>query len=111
MPGILEKVICRIFLKSQVVIPYNSPGKVNAFEWQREDRGKQSKRGDAPQFSDPITMQQGSDLEISHKGRNPVLDGFGLIAFASLTPMIFVQFYEVIFRPAMKCSRKFVLTV
>ena len=29
------------------------------------------------------------------KGRNPLLDGFGLIAFASLLPMIFVMLYGI----------------
>jgi hypothetical protein len=33
------------------------------------------------------------------KGRNPLLDGFGLIAFASLLPMVFVMGYGImIFR-------------
>jgi hypothetical protein len=35
-------------------------------------------------------------LASSIKGRNPMTDGFGLIAFASLTPMIFVMFYGLI---------------
>jgi len=30
------------------------------------------------------------------KGRNPILDGFGLIAFASLFPMITVMLYGII---------------
>jgi hypothetical protein len=32
-------------------------------------------------------------LASSIRGRNPMVDGFGLIAFASLTPMIFVMAY------------------
>ena len=44
------------------------------------------------------------DIELGHKaglagairGRNPMIDGFGLIAFASLTPMIFVMAYGMI---------------
>jgi hypothetical protein len=32
-------------------------------------------------------------LASSIRGRNPLTDGFGLIAFASLTPMIFVMCY------------------
>ena len=31
------------------------------------------------------------------RGRNPMVDGFGLIAFASLTPMIFVMGYGMLF--------------
>jgi nitrogen regulatory protein PII len=44
----------------------------------------------------PLVAALGIGLASSIKGRNPVLDGFGLIAFASLTPMIFVQFYGII---------------
>lgn len=43
----------------------------------------------------PLVAALGIGLSSSIKGRNPVLDGFGLIAFASLTPMIFVQFYGI----------------
>ncbi|MGD9288970.1 MAG: DUF1538 family protein [Desulfobacterales bacterium] len=31
------------------------------------------------------------------RGRNPLVDGFGLIAFASLLPMIFVMLYGMVF--------------
>ncbi|MDF1883149.1 DUF1538 domain-containing protein [Sulfurimonas sp. SAG-AH-194-C21] len=43
----------------------------------------------------PLVAALGIGLASNIKGRNPVLDGFGLIAFASLTPMIFVQFYGI----------------
>lgn len=43
----------------------------------------------------PLVTALGIGLASTIKGRNPVIDGFGLIAFASLTPMIFVQFYGV----------------
>lgn len=43
----------------------------------------------------PLVAAIGIGLATTIKGRNPVLDGFGLIAFASLTPMIFVQFYGI----------------
>jgi hypothetical protein len=38
----------------------------------------------------PLTAALGVGLASSIKGRNPLLDGFGLIAFASLTPIMFV---------------------
>jgi uncharacterized membrane protein (DUF2068 family) len=44
----------------------------------------------------PLVMALGVGLASSIKGRNPMIDGFGLIAFASLTPMIFVMVYGVI---------------
>jgi len=44
----------------------------------------------------PLVAALGIGLASTIKGRNPILDGFGLIAFASLTPMIFVQFYGII---------------
>ena len=44
----------------------------------------------------PLIAALGIGLASSIKGRNPAIDGFGLIAFASLTPMIFVQFYGIL---------------
>ena len=44
----------------------------------------------------PMVTALGVGLASSIKGRNPMLDGFGLIAFASLTPMIFVMAYGLI---------------
>lgn len=41
----------------------------------------------------PLVTALGVGLASSIKGRNPLTDGFGLIAFASLTPMIFVMAY------------------
>ena len=43
----------------------------------------------------PLVAALGIGLASTIKGRNPILDGFGLIAFASLTPMVFVQFYGI----------------
>jgi hypothetical protein len=43
----------------------------------------------------PLVAALGVGLASSIKGRNPLTDGFGLIAFASLTPMIFVMVYGV----------------
>ena len=44
----------------------------------------------------PLVAALGIGLASTIKGRNPVLDGFGLIAFASLFPMITVMLYGVI---------------
>lgn len=44
----------------------------------------------------PLVTALGVGLASSIKGRNPMIDGFGLIAFASLTPMIFVMAYGII---------------
>jgi hypothetical protein len=44
----------------------------------------------------PLVTALGVGLANSIKGRNPVTDGFGLIAFASLTPMIFVMAYGMV---------------
>ncbi len=41
----------------------------------------------------PLVTALGVGLATVIKGRNPLLDGFGLIAFASLLPMIFVMAY------------------
>jgi len=44
----------------------------------------------------PLVTALGVGLASSIKGRNPMVDGFGLIAFASLTPMIFVMGYGMV---------------
>ncbi len=44
----------------------------------------------------PLVTALGVGLASSIKGRNPMIDGFGLIAFASLTPMIFVMGYGMV---------------
>lgn len=41
----------------------------------------------------PLVTALGVGLASSIKERNPMVDGFGLIAFASLTPIIFVMVY------------------
>jgi uncharacterized membrane protein (DUF2068 family) len=44
----------------------------------------------------PLVTALGVGLASSIEGRNPMIDGFGLIAFASLTPMIFVMGYGML---------------
>ena len=44
----------------------------------------------------PLVTALGVGLASSIKGRNPMVDGFGLIAFASLTPIIFVMAYGMV---------------
>lgn len=44
----------------------------------------------------PLVTALGIGLASSIKGRNPMIDGFGLIALASLTPIIFVMIYGMI---------------
>lgn len=44
----------------------------------------------------PLVTALGVGLASSIGGRNPLIDGFGLIAFASLTPMIFVMVYGMV---------------
>ena len=44
----------------------------------------------------PLVTALGVGLASSIEGRNPMVDGFGLIAFASLTPMIFVMGYGMV---------------
>lgn len=46
----------------------------------------------------PLVTALGVGLASSIRGRNPMIDGFGLIAFASLTPMIFVMGYGIFIR-------------
>jgi hypothetical protein len=44
----------------------------------------------------PLVTALGVGLASSLQGRNPMLDGFGLIAFASLTPIMFVLVYGML---------------
>jgi hypothetical protein len=44
----------------------------------------------------PLVTALGVGLASSLKGRNPMTDGFGLIAFASLTPILFVLSYGIV---------------
>ena len=44
----------------------------------------------------PLVTALGIGLASSIKGRNPMIDGFGLIAFASLVPIIFVLVYGMV---------------
>ena len=44
----------------------------------------------------PLVAALGVGLASSLKGRNPMTDGFGLIAFASLTPILFVLLYGIV---------------
>lgn len=44
----------------------------------------------------PLVTALGVGLAMSLKGRNAMLDGFGLIAFASLLPMLFVMAFGMV---------------
>jgi len=44
----------------------------------------------------PLVTALGVGLASSLKGRNAMTDGFGLIAFASLTPILFVLLYGIV---------------
>ena len=44
----------------------------------------------------PLVTALGVGLASVIKGRNPMIDGFGLIAFASLMPIVFVLLFGVV---------------
>jgi uncharacterized membrane protein (DUF2068 family) len=44
----------------------------------------------------PLVTALGVGLATAIKGRNPMIDGFGVVAFASLTPTIFLLIYGVL---------------
>jgi len=48
----------------------------------------------------PLVTALGVGLAASIRGRNPLLDGFGLIALASLTPILFVMLYGILIHGA-----------
>lgn len=45
----------------------------------------------------PLVTALGIGLSMAIKGRNPMIDGFGLIAFASMFPIAFVLLYGMVF--------------
>jgi hypothetical protein len=45
----------------------------------------------------PLLAALGVGLAMTISGRNPLLDGFGLIAFGALAPMIVIQIYGILF--------------
>ena len=47
----------------------------------------------------PLVTALGVGLASAIRGRNPLFDGFRLIAFASLTPMIFVMIFGMLWAP------------
>lgn len=44
----------------------------------------------------PLVTALGVGLALSIRGRDPLVDGFGMIALASLTPMIFVMLFGIV---------------
>ncbi len=44
----------------------------------------------------PLVTALGVGLATIIRGRNPLTDGFGMIAFASLLPMMFVMIYGLV---------------
>lgn len=44
----------------------------------------------------PLVTALGIGLATSIRGRNPIIDGFGLIALASLMPILFVMLYGIV---------------
>ncbi len=45
----------------------------------------------------PLVAALGIGLASTIHGRDPLIDGFGLIAFAALTPIMFVMAYGMMF--------------
>lgn len=77
--GYIGVVIMTVFAPAQIIgIAYDSGGVTTST------------------ITVPLVTALGVGLASSIQGRNPVTDGFGLIAFASLTPMIFVMAYGMI---------------
>ncbi len=79
IPGYISIVIMTFFAPAEIVgIAYDSGGVTTST------------------ITVPLVTALGVGLASSIKGRNPMVDGFGLIAFASLTPMIFVMIYGML---------------
>jgi len=79
MAGYLLVVVMTVFAPKEIIgIAYDSGGVTTST------------------ITVPLVTALGIGLATSIRGRNPLLDGFGLIAFASLLPMIFVMAYGML---------------
>jgi hypothetical protein len=80
IPGYLLVIVLTIFSPPQLVgLAFDSGGVV------------------ASTVTAPLLTALGVGLATSIRGRNPMLDGFGLIAFGALAPMIIIQLYGIVF--------------
>jgi|TARA_R110002074_G_scaffold145034_1_gene293134 hypothetical protein len=79
IPGYMSVVVMTFFAPDEIIgIAYDSGGVTTGT------------------ITVPLVTALGVGLASSIQGRNPMTDGFGLIAFASLTPIIFVMAYGII---------------
>ncbi len=79
MAGYIGVVVMTIFAPKEIIgIAYDSGGVTTST------------------ITVPLVTALGVGLASSIRGRNPMIDGFGLIAFASLTPIIFVMAYGML---------------
>ncbi|SBT05131.1 conserved membrane hypothetical protein [Candidatus Accumulibacter aalborgensis] len=80
IPGYLIVVTLTVFSPPQLVgLAFDSGGVV------------------ASTVTAPLLTALGVGLATTIRGRNPMLDGFGLIAFGALAPMIIIQIYGIVF--------------
>jgi len=80
IPGYLVVIVLTAFSPPQLVgLAFDSGGVV------------------ASTVTAPLLTALGVGLATSIRGRNPMLDGFGLIAFGALAPMIIIQIYGIVF--------------
>jgi len=80
IPGYLIVITSTAFAPPQLVgLAYDSGGVV------------------ASTVTAPLLAALGVGLAMTISGRNPMLDGFGLIGFGALAPMIIIQIYGILF--------------
>lgn len=80
IPGYLTVICLTLFAPPQLVgLAFDSGGVV------------------ASTVTAPLLAALGVGLATTIRGRNPMLDGFGLIAFGALAPMIIIQIYGILF--------------
>jgi hypothetical protein len=98
VPGILEEVIRRILLESQIGISYNPLRKINAFKGQRKNHSEQGEWRNTSQLSDPVAMQQSTDLKILDEGRYCVLQLFCFLLIPVLLRIVNASlfFFDII---------------
>ena len=96
VPGILQELVGGVLLESQFPVLDNAPGKVEPAKRQGKDGGEHRQGLCSPQFADAAAAQQGADLEIVQKGRNPVMQSFCLLLLLVVLSMVHLSLFFLI---------------
>jgi hypothetical protein len=96
IPGILQELVGGILAELQLRIVDDAPGEVDPAKRQGENGGEHRQRFCPSQLADTAASQQGANLEIFQKGRNPVLQSFCLLLLLVVLGMVHLSLFFLI---------------